>query len=81
MTTYFYQSAIVVYTPVDFNDPLHVQLHDLVINNAVPSRQATQLMKLSGFAPSVSLTNTPAWSSDLFVVDRDDTTGRRTLKA
>jgi hypothetical protein len=63
----FYQSAIVEHTPVDFNNPLHVRLLELIVEDQVPSVEATKLMKKAGFQPSESTTNTVAWSSDLFL--------------
>ena len=63
----FYQSAIVEYTPVDHNNPIHVRLLELIVADQVPSAEATELMKQAGFQPSESPMNTPAWSSDLFL--------------
>jgi hypothetical protein len=81
--SFFYQSAIVNWIKVDMANPLHVQLCDLFepLDPKWPNssrvcceenvKQATKLMKkIEGFKPSRSLTNTVAWSSDLFIVLR-----------
>lgn len=71
LSLFFYQSAIVNKVKVDLNDPLHKELFDLVSKDGVAPeniKKATKLMKsIPGFTQGISLTNTPAWSSDLFI--------------
>jgi hypothetical protein len=74
----FCQSAIA--NNLEFNpaDPLHAELYELFEshddNAAIAPEhlaKATKLMKrIPGFIPSVSLTNTPAWASDLWLTVR-----------
>jgi len=74
----FCQDAIT--NNLEFNpaDPLHAELYELFEshdNNSgiAPEHiaRATKLMKkIPGFIPSVSLTNTPAWASDLWLIVR-----------
>lgn len=79
---FFYQSAIVNFVKVDLNDPLHAQLFNLIENPETLAlgspyphsiaqeniKTATKIMKkIPGFCQSWSLTNTPAWASDLCV--------------
>lgn len=73
MTTtapFFYQSAIVNFVKVDLDNPLHKELFALCSFSGVSDvKQATKLMKkIKGFKQSVSLNNTPAWGSDLFIM-------------
>lgn len=85
---FFYQSAIVVHVKVDHSNPLHAELLSLFEprDQKIPAfmagvrnehiAKATKLMKkIEGFRQSTSLTNTPAWASDVFLrllnVDED----------
>lgn len=69
----FYQSTDVIYTPVDFSNPLHRDLLKLVVLDEVPSKEANKLMKKAGFQSQISENNTIIWSSDLFL--RSNTLG------
>jgi hypothetical protein len=84
-TLFFYQSSIVNRVKVDLNNPLHKELYDLFedLNEKFPNsprfiphqnvKQATKLMKkIEGFEQSYSLTNTPAWASDLWLQFRSE---------
>jgi hypothetical protein len=74
----FYQDGIV--NGLEFNpaDPLHAELYELFESHDHNSgiapehiARATKLMKkIPGFFPSVSLTNTTAWASDLWLTVR-----------
>jgi hypothetical protein len=77
MTTtapFFYQSSIVNFVKVDLDNPLHKELFALCSFSGVNSgdvKQATKLMKkIEGFKPSLSLNNTTAWGSDLFIMTK-----------
>lgn len=77
--TYFYQSAIVNYVEVDFDNPLHQELFLMFDgytpwSTIAPQRiaEATKLMKkIPGFKPSVSLNNTVAWGSDIWLAEKE----------
>ena len=64
----FYQSTEVIHTSVDFNNPLHRTLVEMILTDKIPSKEANKVMKKAGFNSQISgFTNTPVWSSDLFL--------------
>lgn len=66
MKATFYQSTEVIHTPVDFNNPLHRTLVEMILTGKTPSKEANKVMKKAGFNSQISgLTNTSVWSSDL----------------
>jgi len=68
MIVTFYQSTEVIHTPVDFNNPLHRTLVEMILTNKTPSKEANKVMKKAGFKSQISgFTNTPILSSDLFL--------------
>lgn len=68
MIVTFYQSTEVIHTPVDFNNPLHRTLVEMILTSQTPSKEANKVMKKAGFNSQISgFTNTPVWSSDLFL--------------
>jgi len=68
MIVTFYQSTNVIHTPVDFNNPLHRTLVEMILTNKTPSKEANKVMKKAGFQSQISgFTNTPILSSDLFL--------------
>jgi hypothetical protein len=68
----FYQSTNVIYTPVDFNNPLHRTLVEMIIAGKTPSPEANKIMKKAGFQSQVDgMRNTIIWSSDLFLKVKD----------
>ena len=68
MIVTFYQSTDVIHTPVDFNNPLHRTLVEMILTNKTPSKEANKVMKKAGFQSQISgSTNTPILSSDLFL--------------
>ena len=71
---YFYQSGIPENTEVDFSNPLHVELHKELTGATPKRKKLNKLMKDAGFEASVGLTNTPVWSTDLYLVERDEET-------
>ena len=71
---YFYQSGLPKDTEIDLKNPLHQKLVDLILNTELPSKEANKLMKEIGLPQSVSLTNTPVWSSDIDIVERSTST-------
>lgn len=89
MTTtapFFYQSSIINFVKVDLDNPLHKELFALCNDfSGVSSgniKQATKLMKkIKGFRPSLSLNNTIAWGSDLFIMIKPvDDNGNRIME-
>lgn len=91
MTTtapFFYQSSIVNFVKVDLDNPLHKELfalcNDTWFRAVSPDnvKQATKLMKkIEGFKPSLSLSNTIAWGSDLFIMIKPvDDSGNRIVE-
>jgi hypothetical protein len=73
--TYFYQSISAESTLVDFSNPLHLELIDLILNDETPSPRANKLMRDIGFT-STSIGLKIHWSSDLYLVDRTPGTGK-----
>ena len=76
---YFYQSTNAVNTPVDMSNPLHKKLYDLLVNNSGSMtssvrRRINATMKAANFKPGVARDFAPftRWSSDIYVVERDD---------
>lgn len=74
-TIYFYQSGSAVNTKVDFDNPVHKELYDLAMSGATPCARANKLMRLAGLSSTLSIRNTIAWSSDLYIVSRGNDTG------
>jgi hypothetical protein len=73
MKATFYQSTEVIHTPVDFNNPLHRTLVEMILTNKTPSKEANKVMKKAGFQSQISgFTNTPILSSDLFLRAEDN---------
>lgn len=75
LQVYFYQSIVPCNTPVDFSNPLHRELYDLIIKRQVPSKEATNLMNKLNLPNSFKTKNTQSWMSDITVVERDTSTG------
>jgi hypothetical protein len=64
----FYQSTDVIFTPVDFNNPLHRALVQMIIEGKTPNKEANKIMKKAGFQSQIDgMRNTIIWSSDLFL--------------
>lgn len=75
LKVYFYQSVPPADTPVDFSNPLHRELYNLIIKRQIPSKEATILMNKLNLPNSFKTKNTKTWVSDITVVERDASTG------
>lgn len=64
---YFYQSTNPVRTLIDFDNPQHVQLHDMIRAGQTPSPAANRLMRAIGLAPQYEGRRI-LWSSDLWLM-------------
>lgn len=75
LQVYFYQSEEPANTPVDFSNPLHRELYNLIIKRQIPSKEATILMNKLNLPNPFKTKNTETWVSDITVVERDTSTG------
>lgn len=82
---YFYQSTVPTRTRVDFSNPLHVELYNLIkeeeggsgwyLSDPKSRARANRLMKKIGFTPMED-GDRLLWSSDLFLQKADLTADR-----
>lgn len=75
---FFYQSTSAVNTRVDYNNPVHVKLLEMLCTIKHPTRaervRANNLMKKAGMKAGYATDMLPnvRWSSDLSIVVRDE---------